>query len=981
MMQLEATLLGGYQLYLNGTLVTAIAQPRLQSLLAYLLLNRAAPLSRNQVAYRFWPEKSESAAHNNLRGALHKLRRLLPHADELLKITPNTIEWHESVRIEVDAEQFAVTLAHINGAMDAARHSAPVIADLERAVDLYGGPLMANWYDDWVIELREELHANYVDALTRLMEELEGIQDYRRAIGIARRLLQLEPWGELTYRTLMRLLALTGQRDEALRLYTQCVEVLDDELAVAPAEETTALYQRLLAGDKALDNVVTLEAQERPLVGRESAWRQVSALWQRVATRGAHVALLEGEAGIGKTHLAQTLLDWAGRQGFVTARAQSFPVEQASAYAPILSWLRTPSILSNITNLPAAYQQQLAPLLPEMTEYGADAKFAGAAVTAQRSASGQRRLLFEAITQAIASNPARVMLLLDDVQWCDQDTLNCLQFLLQQRPELPVLLLLTLRSGDAALNPAFQAWYGQVTANHQLTRLLLLRFSLPETRRLTQQVTNATLDPGQVEALHETTDGNPLFLTEILRQVGDGAPGADLPLPPAVHALISARIFSLSPGARAAAEVAAVIARPFDASLIVAAAPADLPILAALDELWTRQILREQGDGHFVFSHALFAEVIYADLSPLHRRRLHRQVGEALTDLHSTDPEQVYGEAAHHFRLARSYDRSISLYAAAAAMAGKLYAYYRAAALYEQALGLAGKVNLSSDRLTRLYLDRGRMLEHSGRFAEAVVSYRELETTARLRDDRQMECAAIERLVTCFVEPNDMHSWTEAQLLLRRGLHLARDLDDADLELRLLRAQMVGESHYGSDAAGRAAGLAAIEFARASGNDEQLGYLANDLATHLRLSGYAQEGQVLAEEARHIFYDRTNYAMLADNLSQQAWSDMHLLRLDEADNFIAQCETLCRQIDNGWNLSIVLLTRATRERMRGQLGEALRLYRESMAVGQAADLALAETMVPAQLGALLRTLGMWDEAEGLHRQALAAANCGESLFV
>ncbi len=972
-MRLEATLLGTFQLYLNGMRVDAIEQPRLQSLLGYLLLNRTAPLPRQRVAYLFWPDKSEGAAYNNLRATLHKLRRLLPYADQLMKITPKTISWYEGVRFDVDVEHFADALARANSTTDSSRQPAPLIADLERAVDLYGGPLMASCYDDWVIELREEVRAGYVDALIRLTEEFERTRDYNRAIGMARKLIQLEPWRERTYRSLMRLLALTGEREAALRLYAQCVEVLDDELAVAPADETTALYQRLLAGEEMVDNVASLEAQGPLLVGRASAWRELSMLWQGVAIHGAHVALLDGEVGIGKSYLADALLDWAARQGFATARAQCFPVEQAMAYAPMLSWLRTPSILHNIASLPAAYQQQLARLLPELTERRRVTESSNTEAVSQRPASGRRRLLFEAVTHAIAENLGPVMLLLDDVQWCDQDTVNWLQFLLHQRPDVPVLLLLTLRSGDATLNPAFQEWQLQATANRQLTRLTLVRFSLSETGDLVRHAAKTDFDTHQIEALHRNTDGNPLFLTETLRQIGESAPRSDFPVPPAVHALISTRVASLSTESRVAAEMAAVIGRPFDSLLMVAAAPAELSIHAALEELWTRQILREREDGHFTFSHPLFAEVIYANLSPLNRRRLHRRVGEALTEVHSMDPEQAYGEAAHHFRLARSYDRSISLYAAAAEMASKLYAYHRAVTLYEQALDLAGRVNLSSDRLTRLYLGCGRMLEHGGRFKESVALYRTLETTARLRDDRRMESIAIERLVTCFVEPNDMHSWTDAQLLLQRGLQLARDLNDADLELGLLRAQMVGESHYGHDEAGRAAGLAAIEFARASGNDEQLGYLANDLATHLRLSGHAQEGQALAEEARRIFQTRTDFAMLADNLSQQAWADMHLLRLHEADNTMEQCEALCRQIDNGWNLSLVLLTRATRARMRGDLGEALRVYQESMAVGKAADLALAETMVPIQLGALLRMLGRWEEAEGLHLQALAAA--------
>lgn len=231
---LNVFLLGGFRLLYNGVPVTTVNTSRLQSLLAYLLLHYQAPQSRHTLAFLLWPNSTEAQAHTNLRTLVHRLRLALPDAGHFLHADSQTLQWVANARFTLDVADFerAIGLAHSATA-------------LRKAVDLYRGDLLPGCYDDWVLPERERLRQAFSEALERLMLLLEGVQDYPTAIHYANRLLWHDPLHETTYRHLMLLHALNGNRAEALRVYRTCVTILQRELAVEPSPVTCDLYERL----------------------------------------------------------------------------------------------------------------------------------------------------------------------------------------------------------------------------------------------------------------------------------------------------------------------------------------------------------------------------------------------------------------------------------------------------------------------------------------------------------------------------------------------------------------------------------------------------------------------------------------------------------------------------------------------------------------------------------------------------------------
>jgi DNA-binding SARP family transcriptional activator len=342
MSTLQIQLLGNFQLSYNDAPMTTLNQARLQSLLAYLVLHRDAPQSRQQVAFLFWPDTSEAQAHTNLRQLLHHLRRAWPVVGEFVQIDARTLQWKADADFKLDVSAFEREVAQAAEAMRTAQFTAARVA-LSQAVNLYGGDLLPGCYDDWLLTERERLRQHFLDALEQLVVLCERQRDYPSAIHHAQHLLRTDPLHETTYRRLMRLHALNGDRASALRAYHVCATTLARELGVEPNQDTQESYARLLKME--IPQVLgaatgaSSAAGER-LVGRQPAWEKLQAAWQRVMRGHSHFVCIGGEAGIGKTRLAEEMLNWARRQGIAQARTKSYAAEGSLAYAPVTEWLR-----------------------------------------------------------------------------------------------------------------------------------------------------------------------------------------------------------------------------------------------------------------------------------------------------------------------------------------------------------------------------------------------------------------------------------------------------------------------------------------------------------------------------------------------------------------------------------------------------------------------------------------------------------------
>ena len=642
---LHITLLGGLRLVYGAEPITQVNTGRLQALLAYLLLHRQVPQSRQQLAFQFWPDSSEKQAHTNLRKLLFQLRNALPDPDQFLHYDHLTVQWRSTAPYTLDVAEIQILLAHVPATSDP--------TSLTRIVQLYQGELLPGCFDEWLIPIRQQLQRAVMEALEQLIHRAEHQREYRAGIRYAQRLLGLDPLHEAAYRRLMQVHALNGDRAAALHDYHTCVTLLQQELGVEPDEETHTLYQHLLKLEgQPLPPATGLV--NAPLVGRAAEWRALLAAWRGAQRGQAHFVSIAGEAGMGKTRLAEELLNWASAQGVRVAHTRSYEAEGGLAYAPLAEWLRSRALKPALQKMERPWLSEVARLLPELlTEQP------NLAPPTTLTESWQRQRFFEALARATLAEKAPLLLVIDDLQWCDSETLTWLRFLLRYNVQARLLIIGTWRNEAVTDQHPLHILLRDLQHTQQLTALELGPFTPDETATVAQHIAGAPLPAITLDQLYQVTAGHPLFVVETVRATlqAQGTNGASLP--PKVQTVIQSRLAQLSHQAQAVVSVAATVGRRFNFALLAHAGQlGEDALVQALDELWQRRIIAEQAAGTYDFTHDRIREVVYQRLRPPQRRQLHRQVAAALEHCYADKLDGISGELAAHYEQAGIVDKA-----------------------------------------------------------------------------------------------------------------------------------------------------------------------------------------------------------------------------------------------------------------------------------------------------------------------------------
>ncbi len=690
---LRIRLLGGVELTHDGA-VLRVESGRVESLLAYLLLHRDAPQSRQHLAFLLWPDTTDAQARTNLRHVLHTLRRTLPNADGYLDVAARTLQWRPAARYQFDVAEFVA-------ACDGARTAGDSVQALRDAVRLYRGELVPGCYDEWLLGERESHRQRYLDALRRLVDLLETAGEGVQGITYAERLLAADPLDEGAYRALMRLHAANGDRARALRVYHGCTSALEQELGVAPSAATTRVYQTLLdrqpmaGGGRPTRQQATLGAS--PFVARAKERATLTELWRKAETGRGSLVLVVGEPGIGKTRLVEDFRSWCAQRGAATAQARSYAAEGELAYGPVVAWLRSPDVRGGLRRLGREQLTELARLLPELLVEMPDLPR-----PEPLTDSEQRHRMLDAVALALRRTGRPLLLVGDDLHWADRETLQFLHLLLRgsegtghaQDSTPAVLAVATARSGVLDPDSPLAQLVRGARSLDRLTEIELAPLSPTDSAVLAGRLTGAALDESSAARLWRETEGNPLFLVEAVRA---GWPDA-VEVSQKVQAVIESRLAELSAPARDLVGLAATIGRDFTVELLAEAGNADEDTLvASLDELWRRRIVREQGGSRYDFSHDKIRAVAYAGVGPVRRRHHHLRIARAL-EPDGGNPSSVSGQIATHYEHAGVPGAAADWYARAAGEAQQLQANAEAIRLLERSRSLLTTLPPSGER-------------------------------------------------------------------------------------------------------------------------------------------------------------------------------------------------------------------------------------------------------------------------------------------
>jgi DNA-binding SARP family transcriptional activator/tetratricopeptide (TPR) repeat protein len=649
---------------------------RAVALVAFLAAHAGVPQSRQRIAGMFWPDSTDAQALTNLRRELHHLRQVLGDEGSLV-VTARDLCWRDTGTCRVDLRVFATARRAALAGGDA-----EVLVHAATAVACYQGDLLPGGYDDWLLDIRSELDRQCAELCDLLCATRARTGDLAGAAQAARRRIQLQPLEEIGYRTLMLLQADLGDRAGAVSTYHHCASVLERELGIIPDPATRRAFQRLITDPSGTElpgsDPSGTEPAGRPgfaaarLIGRSRELGLLQDLWRAAAAGVPRLAVIRGGAGVGKTRVATEIAAMARRQGAVVATSQCFGPSGQLALAPVADWLRHPAVRSATAALDPAWRAEVARMVPG----------AGSRAVVD---DWQRVRFFEGLARALMAVGRPMLLVLDNMQWCDQETLAFVTFFLGLASGHPVLVAGTLRDDS---DPELVDWIVRMRASGLLTELTLGPLEVADTARLAEAISG---QPWPEDLLQAATGGFPLYVVEAVR--GSVDPGRLDP-----GAVLRNRLEQASAAAREVAGLAAAVGADFTLDLLTEASDLDAGVVVgAVDELWRRRIMREYGEG-YDFSHDLLRETAYALVSPPKRWLLHRRVAQALELLHADDADTVSAQLAGQYARGGRLRQAVAYYRRAAGIAAARFAHAEAIRLHTEALSVLRGLPEGRDR-------------------------------------------------------------------------------------------------------------------------------------------------------------------------------------------------------------------------------------------------------------------------------------------
>jgi DNA-binding SARP family transcriptional activator len=713
---LHIRLLGGFDVMYDDKPVSGLHSMRLQTLMAYLVLNRGSPQSRQHLSFRFWPDSSEAQARTNLRQLLHHLRQAIPDAERFFVLNKQTVQWKPDSPFTLDVTEFEQVISRAKQSEEK-RDPAAMAGSFEKAAALYLGDLFPECYEEWIEPIRTALKKEYTTALKKLIVHFETYRDYTKAITYAERLLHCDNLREKTWTDLMRLHALNGDRPKALKVYKQCEELLQQELGIEPGMEIQKMAERLAAGDTSdtakTDKKTNTGKQLSPdwdLVGRKHDWKTLLNNWKQTLNGACRFVCISGEPGIGKSRLGLELLHNVRNQGYTAAYSRSYETAGILSYGPVTGWLREEGFYRQWPRLDPVWLKEIARLLPELLVTNPELPHPG-----PLSEKWQRRHFFEALAKAFLSEEKPKLLFLDDLQWCDRETLEWLTYLFHMEEAAKLLVIGTLRPMEGTSNAPLQNLLAELRSTGSMAEIDLESLDESESLKLAAQVAGSAESPDP--HIYKESEGNPLFVVEMIRQgyfrggesvfgkrepltgIGAGPDGETMPLPPKVNAVISARYERLTEPTRELMWLAAAIGREFKIEILVhASGLEEKVIIRSLEELLHHHMIKELRSGAYDFSHDKLREVAVRTMTNTRKRYLHKQIAGAIETLHSNNLKAVSGRLAFHYDRAGLVEKAIACYQTASEYAREIYANEESEMLLKRAVALLTQLPEEKER-------------------------------------------------------------------------------------------------------------------------------------------------------------------------------------------------------------------------------------------------------------------------------------------
>jgi DNA-binding SARP family transcriptional activator/class 3 adenylate cyclase len=686
-------------------------------------------------------------------------------------------------------------------------------------------------------------------------------------------------------------------------------------------------------------------------VGRSDAAAALEAAWATVRERGLRVVVLAGEPGIGKTRLAAEFARVAHERG-ATVLAGGCHEETLVPYQPFVEALGhyvaccPPAELAVQVNPRRA---QLAAIVPELEDTRATRATAGL------GAEQERFRLFDAVSSLLAdaAHLRPLVLFLDDLHWADQPSLLLLRHLARSAKDAPLMILGTYRPVEVGDEHPFAEALAELRRSRTVERLSLSGLDEPEVAELIAGRAGQQAPRGFVRRVADRSEGNPFVIEELLHDVGaeadwDAAAGG---VPDSVKDLLLRRLRGLGDDCRQALSAAAVAGRDFELDVLervleqprdrlidLVEEAIDADVLVELTRLglvgWAidADVLVEppQSVGRLSFSHALFRETIYEQLSATRKAAMHGRIAAAIEEAPMDRPDEHAGALAYHYRAAGELRKAFDYHRRAAAAAERVHAQETAlenlagAIVAGEMLGMTAAVE---EEIRDLYRARAWTFEMLGVPDRALADLEHALAGARAAGDRAAEMHVLNALGTHWhvLDPQASRRCHE------EALRIAEELGDQSGRVSALNRLSLVLANELEFAEAVELGERALEIARGAGDELAVSRAMDSLKFAALALGDIERLEQLCAELERAQRKRGDLWYLQWTLCESCYVPLERCDWLQAEQRAAEALAISERIGDSNSGVVIRATSSWIARCRGDYAGSLAFGREAMA--------------------------------------------------
>lgn len=602
-----------------------------EGLLYYLLLKRK--VSRSEVIGLLWADVDSPTALKNLRHAIYSIRKELD-CDLFAGGQRSMLELNPEIKIRCDAADFLAG------------------GDLS----LYNGEFLkdfsiprAGLFEEWITEQRSLLQAQYLKRL--LAEEKEAFRsgDLVRAERCGLRYISVDPLEESAVVVLMEIYCAQKKFRKAIGLYHELCKNLSAEFSISPLKETTALYYRIV--NEWNSSTYKIEEQSyHLLIGKESVLRKLLALCNGpMEEHKVSCALVEGEAGVGKTYILDHVLNHYDFSDWLVCRGSCYQSETNTPFSPWNAIMLTlvSEMETRHLSVPDSCRKTAAGLFPCFSvdyeqnyiapngDYSQQANF--------HAAQESTLLILSLIAKKVP-----ILLVLEDIHWMDKSSTDMLATFLRRLRNLNVTVICTSRD---IVPPHIQSFIENAQRDKILERYRLRRFDKDETLQFVNHYLGGEHTPQQIDEIYQNTGGNALLLAQLLNSMQD--PGCASGLPQDPESIISYRLSNLSSDERQVLDLISVFTEWVSIDAMTSILTKDtLELMYICDQLKRRILVSEStrnGQLCYALSHDKIRDMLTRQQAESTRRILHLRVAQYLEAQQSLSQAPSYDRLIYHY--------------------------------------------------------------------------------------------------------------------------------------------------------------------------------------------------------------------------------------------------------------------------------------------------------------------------------------------